>query len=95
MESIRRGDVTGSSFMFWPRGNTYRDDDRKYIVERNDVQLLDCGPVTLPAYKSTDASMRSAREAIIREIEEAKKLRGGSITAIKARAQAVAVMLAS
>jgi len=48
MESIRRGDVTGSSFMFKPVVNTYREVDKLYIVERNEVMLFDVGPVNLP-----------------------------------------------
>ncbi|QJW94707.1 HK97 family phage prohead protease [Frigoriglobus tundricola] len=98
MESIRRGDVSGSSFMFVPDENTYRSVGDKWIVERNSVRLFDVGPVTFPAYDSTDSACRSApkgdAEAVRREIEAWKQRRGWSIPAIKARAQAVAVTLA-
>lgn len=97
MESLRRGDITGSSFMFRPKANTYRDADGTYIIERNEVYLFDCGPVAFPAYESTEAGVRSVAdaEAVRREVEKwAKERRGRTIPAIKARAQAVAVELA-
>ncbi|AWM39353.1 Caudovirus prohead protease [Gemmata obscuriglobus] len=88
VESIRRGDVTGSSFMFRPVSNTYRDVDGLYIVERNAVELYDVGPVTFPAYTATDTGVRA-------EVNEWIKSRSGiSHAAVKARARAVEVMLA-
>jgi len=98
MESIRRGDVTGSSFMFKPVSNTYRDVDGLYIVERNEVKLFDVGPVAFPAYESTETGVRSVadQEAVRREVMEwANARRRLTIPAIKARARAVAVTLAA
>lgn len=59
LESIRRGDLAGSSFAFilkrhrWERG---ADFDVRNI---EDVDLLDVGPVTFPAYKSATTGLRS------------------------------------
>ena len=62
-ESIRRRDVTGSSFAFTvgKRGQTWtRGDDGLYIREFVSVEeLFDVGPVTYPAYTGTEAQLRS------------------------------------
>lgn len=67
VESIRRGDVSGSSFGFAVRANgqtiTRRDDPEtgKRVIERDltDLDLFDVSPVTYPAYQGTDAGLRS------------------------------------
>lgn len=76
VESIRRGDVAGSSFSFMPRtgGVTYRDAEidgqRVTIRELTDVQLYDVGPVVFPAYRSATSGLRTEdRDAIEREAE--------------------------
>jgi uncharacterized protein len=96
MQSIDRGDVSGSSFMFKPVANTYRDVEGLYIIERDEVKLYDVGPVCFPAYESTDTSVRSAEdgESVRREVDSWLKSRSGwTIPAIKARAQVVTVAL--
>jgi HK97 family phage prohead protease len=65
VESIRRGDVTGSSFAFIANDITFREvkqenGDPLVIREINEVSLFDTGPVTYPAYGSSSASVRSA-----------------------------------
>jgi HK97 family phage prohead protease len=58
--SIKRGDITGSSFSFIPR--KYRNIPQmngKMIRELHDVDLYDVGPVTFPAYASTTAGVRA------------------------------------
>lgn len=64
--SVRRGDVTGSSFGFSVRKETVtretRDGRTYYIRTLEDVDLYDVSPVTFPAYEGTDAG---AREAIL------------------------------
>jgi len=66
VESIRRGDVFGSSFSFLPETTVFREEkigDRSVtIVERESVRVLDVGPVTFPAYASTSTGLRSASE---------------------------------
>ena len=68
LESIKRGDLAGSSFAFqmkshkWERGKEY---DVRNI---EDVDLFDVGPVTFPAYKSATTGVRS--ESALKEHEE-------------------------
>ena len=59
-ESIRRGDVTGSSFSFIVTDETWSKEDGVEIREIKGVQLFDTGPVTFPAYEATTAGVRSA-----------------------------------
>ncbi len=69
VELLSRGDVSGSSFAFLPTKVSWEDrmdsDTRKvtYIRKIEDVELLDVGPVTYPAYDSTTAGVRSAEDA--------------------------------
>jgi len=61
--SIRRGDVTQSSFAFTIRKQeiTEPDGDGKELALRviRDVDLYDVSPVTYPAYENTEVSVRS------------------------------------
>lgn len=64
---IKRGDVTGSSFSFVPTPNGQKfvttgkgGDD---IRELHDVDVFDVGPVSMPAYQSTSADVRSIFDA--------------------------------
>lgn len=82
-ESVRRGDVSGSSFGFvvadggkgqvWSEG---RASDGSYFVQRDltDVTLLDVSPVTYPAYKDTSATIARSIEipAELRSAVDAK-----------------------
>lgn len=69
---VRRGDVTGSSFLFRTIDENYRRERRKdgttfYVRELKSVKLFDVGPVTFPAYEGTDVQARdadAAREAL-------------------------------
>lgn len=77
VELVRRGDVRGSSFSFVPKVTTERKldapvDGVRYIVEVMDCDLFDVGPVTEPAYASTEAGLRlsggdgeAARNALV------------------------------
>jgi HK97 family phage prohead protease len=61
--NIERNEMTGSSFAFVPRegGTTYRDTPGgDLIIERTDVEVLDVGPVTFPAYEATTTGLRDA-----------------------------------
>jgi len=65
-EMIKRGDLTGSSFSFTiaEGGEEWRDtDEGKQIRHITDVNLLDVGPVTFPAYSATSANSRSVKGA--------------------------------
>lgn len=61
-ESIRRGDITGQSFAFvirkqqWIMGENGESEMR--IIQ--DLDLYDVGPVTYPAYQTTDIGIDSA-----------------------------------
>lgn len=57
---LRRGDISGSSFGFRERSRTLRESPGLYVIELNDVELFDVGPVTYPAYPATAAAARSA-----------------------------------
>jgi HK97 family phage prohead protease len=78
IESLRRGDVKGSSFMFLPRDTSRRDvaadpaagKPAEMVIERRDVQLFDVGPVTFPAYPGATSGVRSEdRDAVRAEVE--------------------------
>ena len=60
-ESITRGDVTGSSFAFIPTKVEWTRDDKRRVDVRTimDLDLIDTGPVTYPAYDGTTTGMRS------------------------------------
>lgn len=63
LQSLKRGDISGSSFAFLPRGTTTRDvregDTTAVYLERTDVKLFDVGPVTYPAYGGASAYARN------------------------------------
>lgn len=60
IESIRRGDVQGSSFGFMAMTTEWKLEDGVDVRELHDVQLIDVSPVTFPAYTSTSVGVRSA-----------------------------------
>lgn len=66
VESIKRGDVDGSSFGFSviEDGETFRtetaDGESRTVRELLGVRLYDLGPVTFPAYAATSAGVRAA-----------------------------------
>ena len=65
-ESVKRGDVSGQSFSFRisPDGEaTWNDDFTERRVVRV-AELFDVGPVTYPAYPSTDVATRSRDESM-------------------------------
>lgn len=59
---IASGKVSGSSFMFVPLAETYRsetvDGKRLDIIEVQEVQLWEVGPVVFPAYEGTTSEAR-------------------------------------
>lgn len=66
-EYIRRGDVTGSSFAFIVKDESYRKENGVRIREIRGVELYDVGPVTYPAYAASSTGLRS-----VSGIEEAR-----------------------
>ena len=66
LESLKRGDVTGSSFAFeyLTTGTVDQklpDGSETEIIEVREVRLYDVGPVTFPAYASSSAEARAAQ----------------------------------
>lgn len=61
VEHVRRGDVQGSSFSFVATEERWTADDDIEVREIRGVQLFDVGPVTFPAYPSTDVQARDAK----------------------------------
>ena len=62
---IKRGDVSGSSFMFHPVRVKWGEEDRDgrtvEIRELHEVELFEVGPVVFPAYDSTTTGVRAAK----------------------------------
>jgi HK97 family phage prohead protease len=58
LESVKRGDISGCSFGFMCRKDSWSSDGG--TRELQDVALLDVGPVTYPAYEATTVQARSA-----------------------------------
>lgn len=73
LESIERGDVTGSSFAFEPLVQEWRDDGDRELRILKDVRLHETGPVTFPAYTSATAGVRAASMTDVRQQYEAWK----------------------
>lgn len=99
MESLRRGDLDGSSFGFLPRQTTYQREGQALTLSRTDVQLLDVSPVTFPAYAATTAEVRDGRdlEAVRAEVEAWQRATAKPTdrrVVAAARSRAVAVLLA-
>jgi uncharacterized protein len=66
LSPIERGDVDGASVMFFVRNVAWlqetRDGREVEVREIREVELLEVGPVTFPAYESTSAGVRKAGE---------------------------------
>jgi len=62
-ESIKRGDISQSSFAFKTVKDLWDDDDEKGLTrELIEVKLFDVSPVTYPWYPTTEAGLRSQVE---------------------------------
>ena len=59
MESIRRGDITQSSFGFVPIKDEWDESGKVPTRTLVEVKLYDVSPVTFPAYPQTDVGLRS------------------------------------
>ncbi len=81
VESIRRGDMTGSSFSFQVRGdegdNWRTEGEDRVIRELLSVDVMDVGPVTFPAYpasvaETTKRSLDKLQKRASLEAEQAR-----------------------
>lgn len=73
VESIRRGDVEGQSFMFQIRKQewTFATDSSEMDVRRiTEIELYEAGPVLFPAYEDTSVAVRSTAEEQYRAARE-------------------------
>ena len=67
--SVDRGDLDGCSFSFSLRsskgkpGDNWYEEKEQVFRELLNLNLIDVGPVSLPAYEATSVSARSAEEA--------------------------------
>ena len=87
MEHIRRGDVSGSSFAFTiaAKGQKFEDDGDTVVRTITKLQqLFDVGPVTYPAYESTEAGVRASSD--MKEARDAFKSHREAIEAERAEA---------
>lgn len=82
VESIRRGDIDGSSFAFRTIQDGWKIESGEAIRELRSLDLIDVGPVDLPAYTATaegdHAVSLRAEDADEQAIDaEVAKLKGG------------------
>lgn len=82
LESLRRGDVVGSSFTFtydFDEGYEFedRDDGTLVAVPKKITKIYEMGPVTNPAYPETSAENRTDAlvKAVKRHLEQREKLK--------------------
>lgn len=83
---LQRGDLSGSSFSFYPIRTSWHEEviDGKTVDVRviEDIDLVDMGPVTFPAYEATSAGLRSlggADDAISERDERRRRREAESI----------------
>jgi HK97 family phage prohead protease len=62
---IARGDVRGSSIAFFVRKETFEQDGETLIRWLDEVDLVELGPVAIPAFPATTAELASWREHVI------------------------------
>jgi len=75
MTSLKRGDMSGSSFAFMvaEKGYEFREEKDFDVVEVRDVDLYDVGPVTFPAYAGATSGLREQRSLELMESYKAWK----------------------
>lgn len=73
IQSIRRGDVDGSSFMFRVKKESWEvlDDQKGDVRWLEELEIFEVGPVSMPAYKASPAGI--GRDAL--EFAEARASR--------------------
>ena len=63
MESIKRGDVTNSSFMFRAKVTEWDESNQDMLIRTvTDAELYEVSPVTFPAYPQSSVGVRSAQD---------------------------------
>lgn len=69
-DAIASGSISGMSIMFEPVKDTRDDSGDTLLVTRDEVKLLELGPVVFPAYESTEVGVRS-----VADLNDLRKLR--------------------
>lgn len=71
-EMVKRGDLRGSSFLGFVNKISWSDEGRKRIRTIEEIDLIELGPVTMPAYGATNGklSLRSQELVEIKQEEE-------------------------
>jgi len=77
-ESMKRGDVRGSSFSFNVIEDEWKERDGKHTRYLKDVDIHELGPVTNPAYEKSNSGIkyRSADEVFETHTKEIEKTKG-------------------
>lgn len=70
--AVERGDVTGSSFMFFVDEHVIRYESEILIREITSVTLLELGPIVFPAYESTTAQLSSRTQQLLTEFRSSR-----------------------
>ena len=68
MTLVKRGDVTGMSFMFQTKKDEWTEPEAKGELPKRrilEVKLFEAGPVTFPAYEQTSISARDRSKAFM------------------------------
>lgn len=69
--SVKRGDITGSSFSFWPTKTSWEEGEDGWEIRTiEEVILLDLGPVTFPAYDGATSFARAEERSALQAIKE-------------------------
>src|SRR5262245_1907544 len=71
-ESIKRGDINGSSFGFMVTDQRFETKDEIDIRMIEGVELFDVGPVTYPAFTATTAEAKKMPDDMLAEAREAR-----------------------
>lgn len=81
--AVQRGDISGMSFMFGVRGETWDNLDSDHPIRHiNDIStVVEVSAVTFPAYDSTEINARSkeALESARQALDNAKQQRAKSV----------------
>ena len=81
---LARGDLQGSSFMFWPEKENHRMQDGIGVIEIHEFRVMpEMGPVTSPAYKATDAAVRSGNDELLKRFEEFEKVEDAKVAKLE------------
>ncbi|ALC92066.1 hypothetical protein AM500_21415 [Bacillus sp. FJAT-18017] len=71
VESIERGDVRGSSFIFRAEVDEWDETEEMAVRTVKKAKLFEVSPVTTPAYPTSETGIRSA-EAVFNEFKQKK-----------------------